>query len=63
MQSAHETVPRRIDNDSHVTTPDYQVPGFWLQNTVEFLDPTIESAGVHIWVTHANTRIQCVDQV
>lgn len=44
FQGAQETVLRRIDHDSHVTAPDYHVPGYWLHNPLEFLDPTIESA-------------------
>src|SRR6266478_2624518 len=39
------TVLRRIEYDSRVAALNYQVPGFWLQDTLECFYPTIERVG------------------
>jgi hypothetical protein len=62
-QGAQKTVLRRIDYDSHVTAPDHQIPGIWLQNTLESFYSTVKSAGGRVRVMQAHLLIQCVDQV
>lgn len=57
-QGAEEAMLRRIDHDSHVTPPNYQVPRSWLNNTLEFFDSPINSAGGRVLVVQPNTFIQ-----
>jgi len=60
-QSAQESVLRRIDYDSHVAWPYYQVPRIWLHNALEFFNSPIKSAGGCIRVQQANALIQRMD--
>ena len=62
-QGAEETVLQRIDYDPHMTPPDYQIPGLWLRNALEFFDPPIKSARRRILVVQANALIQGMNQV
>jgi len=57
-QRAQETVLCGIDYDSHVTAPDYDVPGYWLEYALEFLYPPIKSVRSCILVMKSDALIQ-----